>query len=103
MVKILVVLLIMAANTVIGCASTWSKPGVTESEFRRDCYECQRDAAMVGQSPAPYRPAIYPSTTYGTTQSASDDLMALSRNMSQLSARESMFERCMQSKGYSQE
>lgn len=100
MVKILVVLLIMVANT--GCSSVWTKPGVTESEFRRDCYECQRDAAMVGQAPAPYRPAIYANTPYGTMQSSSDDLMALSHNMGQLSARENMFDRCMQSKGYSQ-
>lgn len=32
-----------------GCATVWDQPGKSEGDFRRDSYECERDAAVVMQ------------------------------------------------------
>lgn len=39
----------MTTFFLVGCASmTWNKPDVTQAEFNKDSYECQRDARQSG-------------------------------------------------------
>lgn len=30
-----------------GCSTVWTQPGTSEADFKRDAYECERDAAPV--------------------------------------------------------
>jgi hypothetical protein len=42
-------LALSCAFALCGCTvATFTKPGGTEAEFRKDNYECERDAAMAG-------------------------------------------------------
>ncbi len=34
----------------LGCATTWDKPGAKSGEWERDTYECRREATYVGTS-----------------------------------------------------
>ena len=41
--------LALCAFSLCSCtAGTFTKPGATEADFRKDNYECERDAAMSG-------------------------------------------------------
>lgn len=31
----------------LGCATVWDKPGATDADFKRDYYDCSRDASQV--------------------------------------------------------
>lgn len=37
----------IAAVLLAGCGTTWTKPGATEADYRRDHYACERDAALL--------------------------------------------------------
>lgn len=49
--RYLAVVLALSGCQVSGCASQWVKAGGTQEEFRRDLYECQKDAAPVQYMP----------------------------------------------------
>jgi hypothetical protein len=36
------------ASSLCSCTTYWTKPGYTDAEFRKDNYECERDAAQSG-------------------------------------------------------
>jgi hypothetical protein len=64
---------------------------MTEAEFRKDAYECERDARMV--PPGGYSPRL-PTAETGFTRALSRGAEA--RNMEEFQAR------CMQARGYAQ-
>jgi hypothetical protein len=44
-----IMILILACLVVAGCAQTvWHKAGVTQAEFNKDAYECEKDARQSG-------------------------------------------------------
>jgi hypothetical protein len=102
MINYIIYWVLIATLLLPACAANmqWSKPGATDAEFKKDCYECERDAAMLPGSPAPYRPALYANTPSGSMQSSGDDLLALSHKLGQEAKRLSLFQQCMESKGY---
>ncbi len=69
--------------TMIGCAANvhWVKPGITESEARRDNYQCTKEATYSGTWGVPHKGG----TLMGTRLYVDGGLYGL----------------CMQSKGYS--
>jgi hypothetical protein len=79
-----------------GCASySWIKPGMTQEEWQRDSYECQRDANLLPASPLPYYP--YPSyMPYGGQ--AQSQIAAIQAQ--DAARRQATLEACLQSKGY---
>ena len=38
--------MLAAALALSGCAGGWNRPNTTEAEFRRDMYQCEREAAQ---------------------------------------------------------
>lgn len=38
----------VCALSLCSCTTYWTKPGLTDAQFRRDNYECERDAAQAG-------------------------------------------------------
>ena len=40
--------LIASASVFTGCMTYWTKPGITEAEWNRDRYECERDMRQAG-------------------------------------------------------
>ncbi len=73
-----------------GCTTYWYKPGVTEQEFARDSYECERDARMLPRTPQSITRGAYGQTIYSDPTLGWGDV----------AAQAGMFERCMAAKGY---
>ena len=78
---------LLTALICAGCAApTWTKPGLTQAEFLRDRYECERDSELVGAMPTgPYGGLILATAQVG--------LLARKREMKDM---------CMRAKGYVQ-
>jgi hypothetical protein len=78
---------LLTALICTGCAApTWTKPGLTQAEFLRDRYECERDSELVGAMPTgPYGGMILATAQIG--------LLARKREMKDM---------CMRAKGYVQ-
>lgn len=68
-----------------GCATTWTKPGLSDRDYARDDYECERDAQSLSNLPALTQGGLIAAAQYG---------MAASK-------RREMYGRCMAARGYS--
>lgn len=88
-----IILSIFALCFLSACSQVWGKPGASKEEFYRDSYQCERDSAMI-----PYQP-----TTYSNPSQPGDKFFALSDDLTHLSRRYQLYDRCMQSKGWKKE
>ena len=94
----------------VGCSGPmWIiPPGGTDQQFRRDSYECERDAAMLPASPrsAPLPPSytgqVYPGGAYTVTPQPNpgQGFQDLSAALGDRAQREGLLARCLESKGY---
>jgi len=85
---------LLAVCFLSACSQAWIKPGASNEEFYRDSYQCERDAAMIP----------YPSSAYSNSPSQpGDKFFALSDDLTRLSRKNQLYDRCMQSKGWKKE
>ncbi len=99
----------VVVTALVGCSGPmWViPPGGTQQQFRRDSYECERDAAMLPASPRPaplapsYTGQVYPGGYTVTPQpNPGQGFMDLSATLGDRAQREGLLARCMESKGY---
>ncbi len=97
MKEIWVAIIVLMFWSIVGCASVppintlkFDKPGATESDFKTDSYECERDAQMVKGSPYAY---------YGENLGRSLAISYLA-NKEFEKRQHDFYIRCMESKGW---
>lgn len=82
---------LLCASLLAGCRTTWNHPdNVGEAQFRRDAYECERDAAYLPRTPQAVTRGYYGALHYSDPTLGWGDV----------ARQQGMFNRCMESKGY---
>jgi hypothetical protein len=95
------IFIIVSGLIIMGCAQNhvWTKPGITQDQFRKDLYECERDI-MGFPYPPNYPSSVYTSNPDANLIAASKDLENAGLQLAHNARRQEMFIRCMESKGY---
>lgn len=57
-------LLLTLVGFLTACSPVYSKPGMTQAEFDRDAYACQRDALSIPPTPQSMIPGAYGQPVY---------------------------------------
>ena len=97
MQKLVLAVAIPLAVLVSGCTTYWTKPGLIEAEFQRDSYECERDARMLPRTP---QSISVPQYSWGPGAPVYSDPTL---GWADVAARQRLFERCMNAKGYTKD
>ena len=92
--RIMLPIVMLGFLVLSGCVTRWSRPGATESEFRRDMYECLREAQMLADRRREPTPPLTGGTVgaafgAGVAQGASEGLLI-----------QTYREECMRGRGY---
>jgi hypothetical protein len=92
-------LLLIALLLVAGCTTTYTKPGLTQSEWDRDTYACEAGSMGVPAGVAVYAPNPG-APGWAGVESQGGALMNASQNLIQRGQQARLYKACMKARGY---